>query len=170
MIKIRKHLPKDIPYRVKWLSNPKVNKFIGDELGQKTNLIKEKEWFANYQKSKSKKFFTICENSKPIGFVGLSNISKPNKRADLFIAIGEDDYRGKGIGKIATKWIIGYGFNKLKLHKINLGVIEDNIPAVSLYKSLKFVIEGKMKDEVFCKGKFYNLLSMAIFNRKQNKK
>ena len=102
--------------------------------------------------------------------MGLSNISKPNKNADLFIAIGEDDYRGKGIGKIAMEWIIDYGFNKLKLHKINLGVIKDNTPPVNLYKSLGFVVEGEMKDEVFYKGRFYDFLSMAIFNRNQNKK
>ncbi|MFH1822459.1 MAG: GNAT family protein [Patescibacteria group bacterium] len=169
MIKIRKHLEKDIPYRVRWLCNSNVNKFIGDEMGQKTKLKKEKEWFANYQKAKNKKFFTICDNSKPIGFMGLSNISKPNKNADLFIAIGEDNYRGKGIGKISMEWIIDYGFNKLKLHKINLGVIKDNILAVNLYKSLGFIIEGNMKDEVFYDGKFYDFLSMAIFNRNQNK-
>ncbi|MCK5320426.1 GNAT family N-acetyltransferase [Candidatus Parcubacteria bacterium] len=166
MIKIRKHLPKDIPCRVKWLNNPDVNKFIGDEIGKKTNLKKEKEWFADYQKDKSKKFFTICDNSKPIGFIGLSSISKINKNADLFIVIGEDDYRCKGIGKIAMEWIIDYGFKKLKLHKINLGVIKDNIPAVKLYQSLGFVIEGEMKDEVFYKEKFYDFLSMAIFNKK----
>jgi len=88
----------------------------------------------------------------------------------LFIAIGEDEYRGKGIGKTAMKWIIDFGFNKLKLHKINLGVIKDNLLAVKLYQSLDFVIEGEMKDEVWCNGKFYDFLSMAIFNRNQNKK
>ena len=164
MLKIRKHLKKDIPCRVKWLNNPKVNKFIGDEIGQKTSLKKEKEWFANYQKAKNKKFFTICDNSKPIGFMGLSNINKLNKNADLFIAIGEDGYRGKGIGKIAMRWITDYGFNKLKLHKINLGVVKNNIPAVNLYRSLGFVVEGNMKDEIFYKNKFHDFLSMAIFN------
>lgn len=170
MIKIRKHLQKDIPCRVKWLNNPKMNKFVGDEMGKKTNLRKQREWFANYLKTKNKKFFTICDNSKPIGFMGLSNISKANKNADLFIAIGEDDYRGKGIGKIAVKWIIDYGFNKLKLHKINLGVIKDNLPAVKLYQSLGFIVEGEMKDEVCKNGKFYDFLSMAIFNKSRNKK
>jgi len=34
--------------------------------------------------------------------------------------IGEDEYRGKGIGKIAMKRIIDYGFKTLKLHKLNL--------------------------------------------------
>ena len=143
MIKIRKHLEKDIPYRVKWLNNSKVNKLIGDNLGQKTSLKQQKTWFANYQKDKNKKFFTICDGINPIGFMGLSNISKQNKNADLFIAIGEDDYRGKGIGKIAMKWLINYGFTKLKLHKINLGVIKSNKPAIKLYQSLGFVVEGK---------------------------
>ena len=48
MIKIREHLEEVIPYRVKWLNNPQVNKYIGDEIGQKTNLEKQKEWFVNY--------------------------------------------------------------------------------------------------------------------------
>ena len=93
--------------------------------------------------------------------MGLSNISKLNKNADLFIAIGEDNCRDKGIGKIAMEWIINYGFNKLNLRKINLGVVKNNIPAVKLYKSLGFVIEGEMKDEVFYKDKFW--LNLYLF-------
>lgn len=167
MIKIRPHIKTDIPYRVKWFSNSNVTKYIGDLLNSKTTLKKEKEWFKNYQKNKNKKFFTICNDSKPIGLIGLSNINKTNKNADLFIAIGNDEYRGKGNGKIAMKWIINYGFKKLKLHKINLGVIKDNIPAVKLYKSLGFVVEGKMKDEVCHKGIFHDFLSMALFKSKK---
>jgi diamine N-acetyltransferase len=169
MIKIRKHLQKDIIYRVKWLNNPKVDKFVNDEIGKKTNLKNEKEWFTNYLKTKNKKFFTICKNTTPIGFMGLSNISKQNKNADLFIAIGEDAYRGKGIGKISIQWIINYGFDKLKLHKINLGVIKDNLPAVGLYKSSGFIIEGEMKDDVFYNNRYHDFLSMAIFNRDRDK-
>ncbi|MFA6526483.1 MAG: GNAT family protein [Candidatus Buchananbacteria bacterium] len=162
-------MKEDIPFRVMWLSNSKVNRFIGDTLGQKTNLQKEKKWFANYQKAKDKIFFTICDDSSPIGFIGLSNISKQNKNADLHIVIGENEYRGKGNGKIAMNWIINYGFRKLKLHKINLGVVKNNKPAVKLYQSLGFVIEGEMKDEVCYKGKYYNFLSMAIFNNDNQK-
>ncbi len=52
MIKIRRHKEADIPYRVKWLNSPQVNKFIGDNLGQKTSLKKQREWFLNYKKDK----------------------------------------------------------------------------------------------------------------------
>lgn len=170
MIKIRIHKKIDIPCRVKWLNNPEVNKYIGDELGERTTLKKQEKWFRDYQNNGNKKFFTILFDNKPAGLVGLSNISKQNKNADLFIMIGEDGCRGKGIGKKAMGWAIDYGFNKLKLHKINLGVIEDNKVAVKLYKKLGFKVEGKMIDEVYHKNRFYNFLSMALFKKDYKEK
>ena len=167
MIKIRKHLQKDIPYRVKWLNNPKINNFVG-AIGEKTNLRKQKKWFESYRKDKNKIFFTICDNTTPIGFMGLSNISKFDRNADLLIAIGEDEYRGKGIGKIALKWLLDFGLNKLNLHKISLGVTKDNDIAIKLYKSLGFSVEGELQDEIFSNGKFRNQLVMAIFNKNKN--
>lgn len=80
--------------------------------------------------------------------------------------IGEDNYRGKSIWRLSIKRIIAYGFNTLKLHKLNLWVIEKNIPAVKLYQSLGFITEENMKDEVYFEGKFHNFLSMAIFKTK----
>lgn len=166
LISFTKLQEKDLTHRVKWLNNPRINKFIGDELEKTTNIIKEKTWFENYKKYNDKKFFIVNCNKKPVGVVGLSNISTINKNSDLFLVIGEDDYVGKGIGKIAVNYILKYGFLKLKLHKINLGVLENNVIAVNLYKKIGFEIEGIMKEEVFCNGKFENFFSMAIFYKK----
>ncbi len=163
MIKIRPHKEADIPYRVKWLNNPKINKFVGDNLGQKTSLKKQREWFLNYRKDKSKKFFTIIYNNQPIGFMGLLNINKTNNNCNLFIAIGEDNFRGCGLGFFSLNWLLNYGFNKLKLHKINLGVIANNKSAVNLYKKFRFKVEGIMIDEIKYKNKYYNFFSMALF-------
>ena len=165
MIKIRKHIIKDIPYRIKWLNNKNANKFLADRLGEGTTLKKEKEWFDKYEKGKNKIFFTICDNKKPIGFMGLSNIDKTNRNADLFIIIGEDNYRGKGFGKKSMLWLLSYGFKKLKLHKIKLQVDEENTNAHWLYKKLGFKTEGVMKEEYYYKEKFYDLIIMAKFER-----
>lgn len=165
MIIIRKHTRKDLSYRVKWLNNSKANKFLGDRLGEKTTLKKEEKWFDDYEKNKNKKFFTICDDKKSIGFMGLSYIDKFNKNADLFIVIGDDNYRGKGIGRKAMLWLVNYGFKKLSLHKIRLQVYKENIGAYKLYKKLGFKIEGVMKDESYSKGKFYDLVIMAKFDK-----
>ena len=87
MITIRKHTRDDIPYRVKRLNNSQVTKFLGDDHAKGTTFKKQKEWFDAYEKNKEKQFFTICDNKKPIGFMGLSNIDKKNQNADLFLAI-----------------------------------------------------------------------------------
>ena len=168
-MKIRPQKRIDIPYRVKWLNNSMVNKYIGDEIGKRTSRIKQEKWFDDYLKDKNKRFFTILFNDEPVGLIGFSNISKQNKNADLFVVIGEDNYRGKGIGRNSMSWLIDFGFNRLGLHKINLGVVKDNIPAVSLYKRLGFKVEGEMEDELHCNGKFYNFLSMSLFKKNYKK-
>lgn len=43
MIKIRSHKVSDIPYRVRWLNNPLINKFIGEQPGQKNYSCKAKK-------------------------------------------------------------------------------------------------------------------------------
>jgi RimJ/RimL family protein N-acetyltransferase len=128
-------------------------------------LQEQEVWFGNYEKDPSKKFFTICKNETPIGIIGLSNIHTINKNADLFIVIGEDEYRGKGYGKKAMEWILDFGFHELGLHKINLGVFEENESAIHLYKKLGFKTEGVMKDEIYFDDAFHNFLSMAIFKK-----
>ncbi|MBU1179592.1 GNAT family N-acetyltransferase [Patescibacteria group bacterium] len=161
VIKFRPFSRHDVPNYVRWLNNPEANRFIGDKRITTKSATK---WFDNYIKDKNKRFFVISEGTKAVGFMGLSNISRRNRNADLFICIGEDEYRGMGLGRNAMQWLIDYGFNKLKLHKISLGVFEENVVAIKLYKSLGFEIEGKMKDEAFFRGKFHDMFSMALFN------
>jgi len=165
MITFRSHSKKDIPYRVAWFNNPKVNKYLGHSPGKRTTLKKQEEWFARYRQDKQMKYFTILADQKPIGFMGFSNIDGVNKNADIVLAIGDDQYRGKGVGKLALRFLVEYGFKTLKLHKINAGVFKENKAAVHLNKSLGFVTEGVFKDEAFFGAKFHDQLSMALFKK-----
>ena len=169
MLRFRPHKRADIPFRVKWLSDPEVTKYLGENRrGQKTTYQKEKFWFDQYVKNKKiKKFFTICDNKKPIGFLGLTKISQANKNSDMFIAIGEKDYWGRGWGKKSVIYLVNYAFKKLKLHKLNLGVIKDNKPAFYCYKSAGFKVEGLLKDDARMEGKYHDMYTMAIINKRR---
>lgn len=164
-IKFKPHKREDIPYRVKWFNNFKANQHISDLPNQATTLKREIKWFNNYLKDKNKIFFTIYDGKFPIGCVGLSKIDTHNRNAEAFIIIGEDGYRGKGIGKLGMQFIINYGFNKLKLHKISLGVIEHNEAAIKCYKSIGFKVEGILKDSEYNNDKYSDLILMAVFNK-----
>lgn|GEM_PF-4876172 len=70
---------------------------------------------------------------------------------------------------MAIKYILDYGFRKLRLHKISLRVFPKNLPTISFYKKMVFEIEGILKEEVFKEGRCQNLIIMATF-KKQKKK
>lgn len=154
-----------VMYRLKWLNNPNINRFVGVEPGKKTNLKRENKWFENYKKDKNKKFFIIIYKNKTVGYMGLSNISKTNGTADASIIIGEEECHRKGIGQKSFEYLIDYGFTKLNLQKINLGVFEENKAAINLYQKLRFQTEGILKKEAFFGGKFHNQLLMAKFKK-----
>jgi RimJ/RimL family protein N-acetyltransferase len=165
MIKFKDHKRKDIPYRIKWLNNKKANVFISDN-NKKTNRAKQIKWFDDYEKNKNKKFFTIYDEMKPIGFMGFSNIDKINKKAEIFIMIGDDNYRGRGYGKDSLKYLLDYGFKKLGMKKIYLGVYKENNSAISCYKSVGFKIEGVFKKDAFFNGRYHDSIMMAIFSNR----
>lgn len=148
MFKIRKHLKKDIPLRVKWLNNPKATKYALERPEKKTNIKEQTAWFVSYFKNKKKLFFTIVYNNMAIGFMGFSSINRKTKTADIFIMIGEDQYRRKGLGKKAFQYLLEYGFKKLKLKEINLEVNKKNKMAIKLYKKSGFKIKNINKYEI----------------------
>lgn len=164
MIRFRPIKFEDLPLRSKWLNDPETNKYLGSRTRKGTSLAFHKKWFEKYLKDKKKKIFMILCDNERIGQVGLVDINKLDKNAHLYIVIGEKNFRGKGVGREAMDFIINYGFNKLKLHKILLEVHADNIPAVKLYESSGFQQEGRLIENVFSDGKYKDEIIMSLRN------
>ena len=76
--------------------------------------------------------------------------------------MGDKSNWGKGYAKEASISIIKYCFEELKLSKITLGVIEDNITAVALYKKLGFIIDEIKVDVGIYNNKLSNSLRMSL--------
>jgi len=97
-----------------------------------------------------------------IGNVGLYAINWLYRSAEYRIVIGEKDYWNKGYGTEAAALVIDYGFNKLNLNKIWLGVNEENPGAVKSYIKAGFQKEGVLREEIYRNGKYYNAVRMSI--------
>lgn len=93
------------------------------------------------------------ENDKFIGVTGFENIQWNNGVAVIYIGIGDDEYRGKGIGKEALALTMNFGFQELNLHRIQLNVLSYNKPAINLYEKLGFKREGTYREFVHRDGK-----------------
>jgi diamine N-acetyltransferase len=150
----------DAPRFVKWLNNPDIYKFL--LVRENLTLAKEKKYLSSFIKSKIHKNFAIeTKDGIHIGSVSLE-VNSYHNRAVFGIFIGEKKYWNRGLGSDAARTIIDYGFKKLKIHRIELGVLEYNPRAMKVYKRLGFKREGRKREFVKFKGKYYDDLHMSI--------
>ena len=153
----------DAPRFVKWLNNPEVYKFL--MIREHLTLAKEVKHLKSFIKSKTHKNFAIeTKDGVHIGSASLE-VSFSHSRATFGIFIGEKEYWNKGLGSEAARLIINYGFKKLGLHRIELGVLEYNPRAIKVYKRLGFKLEGRKREFIKFKGKYYDDLHMSILDR-----
>ena len=99
-------------------------------------------------------FFVVVEDKEKHEVLGHVSLNfkpsrPPNCELDGGGGGGDDDsadasigialkarYRGRGFGTEVMHWLITYGFRELGLGRISLTVLEDNIPALRMYKKM----------------------------------
>lgn len=148
---------------VDWLNDPIVNRYL--ETGGDYSLKKLETFLIDIER-KEILFWAIQlkSNNLHIGNIKIDPINQKHGFAEYGIMMGKRSEWGKGYGTEATQRILNFCFDNLKLRKITLGVVEDNITALNLYKRLKFEIEGVYKKHGLYQGKYCNIIRMALFN------
>ncbi|WP_158841806.1 GNAT family N-acetyltransferase [Saccharothrix deserti] len=69
---------------------------------------------------------------------------------------------GRGLGTEAVRLIVGYGFEKLGLHRISLEVYAFNPRARRVYEKVGFVAEGVLRDALLWDGERVDATVMSI--------
>lgn len=91
---------------------------------------------------KSRRTFAIQINNQHVGNIGLKKYFPNINFCELFIEIGEANFRGRGIGTAAMRLILDYAFGALKIQDVNLEVLEFNHAAIRVYERLGFCNYG----------------------------
>ncbi|MEU5534457.1 GNAT family protein [Streptomyces sp. NPDC020362] len=73
--------------------------------------------------------------------------------------------QGRGLGTEATRLIVGYGFERLGLHRISLEVYAFNPRALRVYEKVGFVREGVLRDALLWEGEWVDAVVMSILAR-----
>lgn len=128
---------------VHWMNDEKVNRYLesgGDYTIEKlTAYLKEVE--------DNPKYFWAIElksSGKHIGNIKIDPINPNDLIGEYGILIGDKNYWGLGLAKESSIEVINFCFKKLRLKKIELGVLKENNIAISLYKKLGF---SKVKND-----------------------
>lgn len=104
---------------------------------------------------------TVAED-RLIGLVVLSGAEAETGGAEFDIYIGEKDCWGRGYGTEATRLICGYGFAKMRLHRVMLWVADGNAAAIRVYEKVGFVEEGRARDTFRHDGRWHDMVLMGL--------
>ncbi|MBS1754060.1 MAG: GNAT family N-acetyltransferase [Ferruginibacter sp.] len=108
--------------------------------------------------------FKAVESStgETAGHISLGSISWKNKSSRISRVFVSTAFRGRGIGKQMINAVLKIGFEELGLHRIALGVYENNKAALNCYLQCGLKIEGISKDILWYKDAYLSMVDMAI--------
>lgn len=161
-VKLISFSEKHLPVSRRWFNDKNFCRLFG-RIYRPLSAKNQKAWYLKVKKDKTQLILAIQVDGIYVGNIGLKNIDYPNKKAEYYIFIGDKNYRGQGIGQIASRKLLVYLKKLLKLHKIYLHVDKTNLPAEKLYKKLGFKKEGELKDELLREKKYRTIIRMAYF-------
>jgi ribosomal-protein-alanine N-acetyltransferase len=126
-----------------WMQDLVSNPFI-QSVNCEITIEELQEYVAKRNKSSNALLLGIF-SSDPFEHIGNIKLEPilALEEATLGILIGEQKWRGKGVGFEVINRVIQYSFDELKLSKIQLGVDLDNLAAIRLYQKLGFQPESK---------------------------
>ena len=99
---------------------------------------------------------------RPLGYAGLYDIHPTARKAEFRSLVGAKEFWNKGYGTEVTELLTFYGFDRLNLNKVWLGVIEENVGAVRAYRKAGFRDEGRLRQELYRNSRYYDALRMSI--------
>lgn len=155
--------PEDYPTIKPWLNDPLVTHFMF--YGQTPmNAEQTEKMLSEQANSPHDIVFMVCDKAtgKAIGFAGLYEIHPRAQKAEFRVLIGETDFWGKGLGTEVTEMLTFYGFDRLNLHRIYLGVTSENLGALRVYEKAGYAHEGVLRDDIYRNSRFYDSVRMGI--------
>ncbi len=162
-IYLRGMLEEDLNVYGEWIDNPEVTYYM--EMGAKPYSAQDKA--ALYKEATDCNEAVVCvivekSTGKPVGTIGLYLIQWICRRAQFRILIGDSQVWDKGYGTEATKLVVKYGYERLNLETIYLGVNEENLRAIRSYEKAGFVHEGRQRRFVYRNGRYYDVVNMSM--------
>jgi len=156
--------------------NSRTNEEIMQFLGLQTTeeLEHEKQKFEGGLSTWRTSFVNFQLIEKPsgniVGSCGFHTWYLQHDRAEIGYAIAGEENRRKGYMKEAIKTVLDYGFEQMKLNRVEAFIGPQNEASIKLVTSMGFQYEGLLREH-YCKNgeiqdsAVYGLLKKSIFQR-----
>ncbi|HEX3178529.1 MAG TPA: GNAT family protein [Methylomirabilota bacterium] len=108
--------------------------------------------------------FFVCDrvSGAGVGTAGLYDINPTARKAEFRILLGAREFWNKGYGTEVTEALTFYGFDRLNLNKVWLGVTDDNKGGLRAYEKAGFRQEGRLRQELYRNSRYYDAIRMSV--------
>lgn len=164
-IRLRPPRPNDIPERQRHGRHHEFLRMVGSDVQEDSPMSEAdaQKWYEN--QCKEPYLWIIEWQGLAVGTARLHNVDRQNRRARYAIGIFNPACWGKGIGTEATTLVLGYAFDTLHLHRVDLRVLAYNERAIRAYCKAGFVQEGIEREGAWIAGKWESDLYMSILEQ-----
>ncbi len=150
---LRKFVPETYDYIYAHYSDEALMGFLGID---QEALEKEKQKYARGMSTYNRSFLNFLmidkESGKVVGSCGFHTWYTDHARAEIGYAMYGEDFKQRGLMSEALKAIIAYGFEVMKLHRIEAMVGPNNVPSLKLMDKMHFTREGLLRQHYFKNG------------------
>lgn len=150
-ITLRKFNESDICNKVRWINDPDTNRYLHYDLP--LEYERTMQWFSTVKMRFDRYDAVIEVDGTSVGLIGLLDINLRNRKAEMYIALGERTYRGKGVAATSVRLLIDKAFHEFGLNRLYLYTERENIPAQRLFEKCGFRREGLLLEDLIYNGR-----------------
>jgi RimJ/RimL family protein N-acetyltransferase len=159
-------LEQDLPVLRPVIQDPEVGRLTGSPVAQSWDHEAEDgfvTWYSTRHEQRDRLDLAVIDQATGacVGEVVLNQWDAGNRSCNFRILLAAAG-RDRGLGTEATRLIVDYGFERLGLHRISLGVFSFNPRARRAYEKAGFVVEGVLRDAYLCDGVWVDDIVMSI--------
>jgi [ribosomal protein S5]-alanine N-acetyltransferase len=153
----------DLSLMKEWLSDAEVTRllFMGLFPPNLESLVAQWERDRN---SPEEVTFAACDRKSDefVGTTGIYRIHWVMRTGEFRVFLGDKRVWNRGLGTECAKLMVVYGFEKLNLNKMWLGVNAENAGGVRAYQKAGFVHEGVLRQEQYRNFRYYDAIRMSL--------
>ena len=167
MIKLKPFVQSDFQQLIDWIDTEELLIKWSGSLFSFPLTIKTMEWYirdTNVPGESDAFVFKAVETEtgEVVGHISLGGLSWKNRSSRISRVLVSPHAQQKGICQQMTKAVLKIGFEELGLHRIGLGVYENNKPALNCYLKSGMNIEGVSRDILWYNNEYLSMVEMAI--------
>jgi RimJ/RimL family protein N-acetyltransferase len=96
-----------------------------------------------------------------VGDAGLFGFDRFAGHAEAGISL-VPEARGQGIGTAAITQLVEFAFVRQNLRRVHLQAIASNTAAIRAYEKAGFVVEGRLREHAWVRGRYEDIVLMGI--------